>query len=246
VSKFIKFTFGTDLHGDRQDAKTLAAFYEFDSEWKPNIRIFGGDLIDLRALRKGASQEERCDSMRADIDAGQSFLRRWKPNHFLRGNHDERLWEAAASVKDGIVSDYAQRGCLEFETLCARLKIQMLPYHKTRGILKIGHLKMMHGFGRGGITATRKHAQIYGALLMGHIHTVDESPIPGLERRVARAVGCLCDLDMDYESRNPDSLRHAHGWAYGVINSKTGAYHVWQAEEIDGTWLLPTELKAIG
>lgn len=117
---FDRFLLGTDLHGDRQSASTVKAFLEFDAIWKPDIRIFGGDLIDLRALRKG------------------------------------------------------------------------------------------------------------------------------LERRVARAVGCLCALEMDYNSRQPNTLRQAHGWAYGVINRKTGAYHVWQAEEIEGKWLLPTDLKAIG
>lgn len=240
-----RFLFGTDLHGDRQDAATVKAFLAFDALWKPHIRVFGGDLVDLRPLRKGCSKEERRESMRADIDAGRAFLKRYRPNYYLRGNHCERLWETARDL-DGPTADLAQMGCEDMEHLCRSLKIKMLPYHKRKGVLRIGHLKMLHGFGKGGVTATRKHAFLYGSILMGHIHTIDEAPIPGLERRVARAVGCLCDLDMDYDARNPDSLRHAHGWAYGVINSKTGSYHVWQAEEIDGQWLLPTEIKAIG
>jgi 3',5'-cyclic AMP phosphodiesterase CpdA len=242
---YTRFTLGTDLHGDKQDGPTVKAFFEFDKVWKPEIKIFGGDLVDLRALRKGASQEEKCESMRADIEAGQAFLSRWKPNYFLRGNHDERLWESAESASDGIVSDYARRGCQEFEDLCRSLKTKMLPYHKRDGVLKLGHLKILHGF-HCGVYAARQTALIYGSALFGHIHAIDEHSIPGLDRRVARAVGCLCDLDMPYASRTPNTLRQAHGWAYGVINEKTGAYHVWQAEEIEGKWLLPTDLKAIG
>ena len=240
-----RFTFATDLHGDMQDAATVKAFFEFDATWKPQIKVFGGDLVDLRPLRKGASQEDKCESLRADVEAGQSFLKRWKPNYFLRGNHDERLWETAQSARDGVVADYAQRGCSEFDTLCARLKTKMLPYHKRDGVLRIGHLKMLHGFHMG-VYAARQTALVYGSALFGHVHSIDEHSIPGLERRVARSVGCLCKLSMDYNARQPNTLRQAHGWAYGLINTKTGVYHVWQAEEIDGQWMLPTEVKAIG
>lgn len=240
-----RFLLASDLHGDRQDVPTVKAFFEFDKLWKPDVRIFGGDLIDLRALRKGASQEEKCESMRSDIETGRGFLSRWTPNYFLRGNHDERLWDTASTARDGIIADYAQKGCQDFEALCQRLKIKMLPYHKRHGVLKLGHLKVLHGF-HCGVYAARQTALIYGSALFGHIHAIDEHSIPGLERRVARAIGCLCSTDMDYSSRAPNTLRQAHGWAYGVINSKTGDYHVWQAEQIGDKWLLPTELKAIG
>lgn len=240
-----RFTFATDLHGDRQDKSTVNAFFDFDAEWKPQVKVFGGDLVDLRPLRRGASQEEKCESMRADVDSGRAFLSKWKPNYWIRGNHDERLWDVAASAKEGIVADYAQRGCLEFETLCARIRTKMLPYHKRDGVLRIGNLKMLHGFACG-IYASRQTALIYGSCLFGHVHTIDEHAIPGLERRVARAVGCMCQLDMDYNARHPNTLRQAHGWAYGVIDEKTGRYFIWQAEEIEKKWILPTGLKEIG
>lgn len=239
-----RFTAGFDLHGDRQDSTAVKAFFEFDKLWKPDIRVFGGDLIDLRPLRKGASAEERAESMRADVDAGIAFLKQWKPDYWVRGNHCERLWETA-HCKDGVVADYAQRGVQDFEALCARLKTKMLPYHKRDGVLRLGHLKILHGF-HGGIYAARQTALIYGSALFGHIHCIDEHAIPGLERRVARACGCLCALDMDYNARQPNTLRQAHGWAYGVLNEKTGDYHVWQAERIGEKWLLPTEIKEIG
>jgi hypothetical protein len=37
-------------------------------------------------------------------------------------------------------------------------------------------------------------------------------------------------------------LRHAHGWAYGVIDEATGQYNVWQAEQIGGKWMLPSNI----
>jgi hypothetical protein len=241
---YTRFLAGFDLHGDRQDADAVKAFFEFDSIWKPNIRIFGGDLIDLRPLRKGASEAEREEGVKADVEAGKAFLKRWRPNYYLRGNHCERLWETAETGK-GLIKEAAKAGCEEFETLCRIHKTHMLPYHKRHGILKLGHLKVLHGFACG-VYASRQTALVYGSAIFGHIHCIDEHAIPGLERRVARACGALCQLDLDYNARQPNTLRQAHGWAYGVINEKTGDYHVWTAEKIGDKWLLPTNLKAIG
>lgn len=242
--KWKRFIAGFDLHGDRQESSVVKAFFEFDKVWKPEIRVFGGDLVDLRPLRKGASQEERAESMRSDIDAGVRFLNEWRPNFWIRGNHCQRLWDTAQS-NDGIVADYAQRGVQDFEALCQRLKIKLLPYDKRNGVLRLGHLKILHGF-HCGVYAARQTALIYGSALFGHIHAIDEHAIPGPERRVARACGALCQLDMDYNARQPNTLRQANGWAYGVLNEKTGDYFTWQAERIGGTWLLPTNVTEIG
>jgi hypothetical protein len=133
---------------------------------------------------------------------------------------------------------------MDIEARCAKLRCEMLPYHKRLGVLRLGHLKLLHGF-FAGVTAPRQHALTYGACLHGHTHTIDEASVPGLERRTARAVGALCKLDMPYNSRMPVTLRHAHGWAYGVLHEKTGDYHVWQASKIADTWLLPTEVQKL-
>jgi hypothetical protein len=50
---------------------------------------------------------------------------------------------------------------------------------------------------------------------------------------------------MDYIRANMGSLMWRHGWAYGVINVETGDYQVWQAEEINGQWILPTGLEML-
>jgi len=176
--------------------------------------------------------------MAKDYTAGLNWLQRFHPNYFLRGNHDERLWELAETDK-GIVSDYAQSGVVEINSIVAKMKCQMLPYHKRDGVLKLGSLKILHGF-HCGVTVARQTALVYGSALFGHTHVIDEAAIGGLDRRVARNIGALCKLDMDYNSRNPNTLRQAHGFAYGILDERTGAYHVMQAEEINGTWQLPT------
>ena len=222
----------------------VAALLAFCKEWKPHIKVFGGDLFDLRPLRRGCSSEDRAESIRNDVAIGLRFMADFSPQHYLRGNHCERLWLLAESG-NGVEADYAQSGLMDITERLRRLKCEIYPYHKRTGILTIGQLKFLHGF-HCGVTATRMHAATYGACLHGHTHTIDESRVPGLEKRVARSVGALCKLDQPYNSRMPSSLRHAHGWAYGVINSKTGNFQVWQAEEVDKLWLLPKNLMQIG
>lgn len=238
-----RFIFCTDLHGDMQDVGAVAALHEFTKSWKPQIRVFGGDLFDFRSLRRGACAEERSESMCNDVNTGLDFLSVFKPNFYMRGNHCERLWDLAISGK-GIESDYAQKGVSDIAARCETLKCKILPYHKRHGILKLGNIKLLHGF-YAGVTATRQHGLTYGACLHGHTHTIDEASVPGLDRRAARGVGALCKLDMPYNARIPVSLRHAHGWAYGFLNEKTGSTHVWQAQKMDDVWLLPSEIKTI-
>lgn len=237
-----RFIFASDLHGDQQDKAAVKALHRATDAFKPKLRIFGGDLIDARPLRKGASPEERSESMLIDWRKGLEFISAWKPTHMLMGNHDQRLWDLAEADK-GIETDYAWKGIQELESRLEKEKCEWLPYHK-RSVFRFGHMKCLHGYYHG-MYAARQHASTYGACLFGHTHTIDEFSVPGLERRVARGAGCLCNLDMKYNSRMPSSLRHAHGFVLGVVNEKTGNYWTMQAEEVDGKWVIPEKLMTI-
>lgn len=240
MTKYKRFIVASDVHGDQLDPEANRVLFKFIERWKPEIRIMAGDLWDFRPLRGKATDDEKRESMKADYEAGMEWLEEFQPHHFLRGNHDERLWELAAHG-DGVRADYANQVIDEITKNLAKMNCRMLPYHKRDGILRIGSLKVIHGF-HAGMHAVKQSALIYGACLMGHVHTIDECSIPGLERRTARAIGCLCSLDMDYNSRVPSSLRHAHGFAFGVINQKTGDYHVFQAESVNNEWVIPSDV----
>ncbi len=208
------------------------ALFAFMQSFKPHYRICGGDLFDLRALRKKAGGEEQRESIDADYRAGIDWLKTFKPTHLLRGNHDERLWDKAAE-NSGPLSDYCRLLVGDVTDRLVRLDCEMFPYHKRLGVLKIGHLKFLHGFFCG-VTAARQTAVSYGSALFGHGHAIDVASASGFDRRVARMVGCLCRLDMDYNRASVNSLRYAHGFAYGVIDDKTGNYTCFQCEGVDG------------
>jgi hypothetical protein len=236
-----RFVFASDVHGDVQDTAAVNACLGFVRDFKPHYRICGGDIFDFRPLRGRASEEEKRESLKEDFEAGDRFLEAFAPTHTLLGNHDQRLYDRAA-LRSGPASDYAAELA---DRLSGRLgRSELYPYHKRAGVLRIGHLKFLHGFFCG-VTAARQHALAYGSCLFGHIHSIDEASVPGMDRRVARSVGCLCKLDMDYNARSPNTLRYAHGWGYGVIDEKTGNYTVFQAEGIDGKFYVAGEIRAV-
>ena len=68
------FVFASDLHGDMQDPDAVAGLYKFTEEFKPDVRIFGGDLFDFSPLMRGADVAEKNASMEADVEAGMEFL----------------------------------------------------------------------------------------------------------------------------------------------------------------------------
>lgn len=244
IQRWERFTFCADNHGDMIDPEASAAFLAHLDAWKPKWRIHGGDAFDFRPLRRKASQEEQREHLGPDIAAGKRFLATMRPTHYLMGNHEGRIVRLAAEGV-GALGELAQMGLDDINRTVGGLGGKIFQYDKRQGVVHIGQLAFLHGFFVGE-TAAKRHAQIYGPCLFGHVHAIAEAPIPGLTRRCARSVGALCYLDQDYNSHTPSSLAHAHGWAYGVINKVTGDFKVWQAEKTgDGQWLVPSDLMAL-
>lgn len=240
MAKYQRFIAAADNHGDMQDDSAVESFFEFCKFWKPDVRVHAGDNFDFRCLRKNATEGEKRERVNADIDAGLAFIKRFKPTHFLRGNHDERLWDAAIA-DDGKLADFASYVAIDIKDALG--DAVMLPYCKRNGVLKLGHLKIIHGY-NAGVTAARIAGQVYGSVLMFHTHSIDQYSLPGLERRIARVCGCLCKLDQPYNRSHIQTLRQSHGWAYGLLLPR-GEYVVWQAEKIAGKWFLPSEVREI-
>ncbi len=240
MTPYRKFIAVFDNHGDAQDDSAVAAMFEFLKFWKPELRIHGGDCFDFRFLRKNATEGEKRERIQEDFDTGIEFIERFKPTHFLRGNHDERLWDAAES-DDGKLNSLASKLIVDIKEALG--DAVMLPYDKRAGVLRLGKLKIIHGF-HAGLTAARQASLVYGSVLMGHCHTIDHHTTPALERHMGRVCGCLCKLDQTYNRAQANTLRQSHGWAYGIL-LPSGEYCVWQAEKVAGRWFFPTEIREL-
>jgi len=238
-----KFIICGDSHGDNISVDASKAFIDFLKTWKPKHKIHCGDVFDARPLRRGCSEEEKREVISKDIAAGFEFLDLYRPNFITWGNHDSRIFDLANNGF-GMMGEYGKELVLSIDKRIEKYKCKTFEYHKRRGVLQIGKLRVIHGYCCGS-QAARESARTYGSVIMGHVHQIQSCSIPGLDNRVGRAIGALCRLDMDYNKSIMSSLGQAHGFGYGVIDSKTGEYQFWQAESINGRWFLPTGIREI-
>jgi hypothetical protein len=237
-----RFVVAGDLHGNWQDSRTVDAILSFNNAFRPQIRVFNGDLWDLAALRRGASAQDESTPLDADILAGETFGRAFfkggTENHFLIGNHETRLWGLLDHPNEKI-KGFA-RGCIEdFNTSMKAWGCKVLPYDAEHGILELGHLRVVHGYFHGA-AAGRNHALTYDNVLYGHTHQIDVTPIPDRKAAEARGIGCLCVRDIPYMKAKPGKLKWGNGWAYGIVRSD-GTYDVFQARKVDGRFTVATE-----
>jgi hypothetical protein len=238
----VTWSFCADYHGDKHDKVACAIHRTFVEDFRPTIKVFGGDLWDFRAWRRGADEDEKRERVRTDFDAGMKFIEWYRPVAITLGNHDIRLWDQR-DRQNGPMSDFAGELIGEFEALAAKLKIRVLPYCKRRGIYRVGKMKFAHGFFCGP-NAARQMAQAFGSVQFGHGHTIDVASAASSDRRAARMVGALCQLDFPYNRATVNSLRHAHGWTYGPL-LRSGNYQVFQAEVMGGKAVVAEGMKVI-
>ena len=247
MSKPTRFVVASDSHGDQVDEATERALFSFIADFNPQIRIHAGDAFDFRNLRRGASDDEKAHSLEDDWQAGSDFLRRFfdggKENHFLRGNHDERLWNFARSAT-GLLRDYAHEGIDRIEKLVKKTHAKMLPYDSRLGVLRIGNMKVIHGYAIG-IGAARKHAIVYRNCLFGHTHNTDVAASETDEGvSEARGIGACCRLDMPYNSHMTGKLRHQNAFCYGLL-FENGTYQINQAKKIDGHFYVASDFREL-
>jgi predicted MPP superfamily phosphohydrolase len=246
VMSYRTFVFASDLHGDQQEPRAVEALLRFCDSFKPDIRVFGGDLFDFRPLRMGAGATERNESMMCDVEAGLEFLNKFKPNIFLLGNHDDRIWRVARDTENGILRDTAVLAIKDIKKRCAKLKCRVIDYNSSTGIYRLGNIAMMHGFAAG-MYAAKKHAESFsppgGLAIHGHTHSIQHHSIARLGGGSGMSAGCLAKLDMEYNKHTIGRLMHAHGFVYGYVDKK--GWGAWQAKESNGKWILPEKLTEI-
>lgn len=236
-----RFMFVSDNHGNEADPTACRAALDFAADFKPHIRIHGGDGVNLDALRVGATEDERCGGLNDDMAAATEFNRLYKPHYYLMGNHCHRLHRAMNSPRKMM----AELAIIMWDSLRKSLgNATVFPYCKRRGVLRLGDFSFIHGYSSG-VYAVRKAALSYGNVIMGHVHRVDMQPVERLDGAVGYAAGCLCRLDLDYNRGKIGTLSQEHGFIYGHI-SKGGQCSVWHARKVDGHWVFPTEFKTYG
>ena len=242
------FTICGDSHGDMIDIKARKAFLDFCDAYRPDIRIHLGDAIDFRGWRKGASPEDKAESMQRDYDMGMQFLRDMGATVWLWGNHDKRVLDVATSA-NGSMRDYAGKIATDMHDTAKQIGCKVVPWGVRKGVYELGKVRaggyrVIHGY-RHGIHALVAEVKTYGRVIHGHIHCRGSFVGSTYDATEGHTIPCLCRLDMDYAAGNETGLRQEHGWAYGVVNDRTGAVVFQHARKIGRDWITPSEFGVL-
>jgi len=239
-----RFVIAPDIHGSLMDERACDAVLNFTRDFKPDVRVIAGDLWDFAAIRKGASEDERKQSMKDDFDAGATFANAFfkgaGEKHLMLGNHDVRVWDLCHSP-DGVRRDLGETMVEQVKNVAKLNGARLWDYDARTGVLDLGHLRVVHGY-HTGASACANHSRIYGNVVFGHIHSIESYQTPGLKQQEARSIGCLCSLNPDYANRKTGKLKWAHGWAYGWLFAD-GTYQINQARNVEGSFYASQDIK---
>lgn len=248
MSKYKTFLCVGDNHGDMCDPEAFSGLKEFIKDFKPQHRIHLGDCFDFRSLRRGVSStdSESHESLVDDIECGVEFIEAMKPTAFLYGNHEDRLHQMQVGSSIGAIRDYAGDLDIKIKSILRRNGCKtILPYHADKGFYRLGPITAVHGY-TCGVRAVQEHAihygEVGGAVIMGHIHSIQQTNAKRHGGVVGFSGGCMCKKDeMDYAKNRLATSMWGLGWTYGVIEGNE--WKVWQAHRFNDGWIWTNEIR---
>jgi hypothetical protein len=227
-----KFIFITDTHYgsenkqgkkvEMHDARAIDAVLQFASDFKPDIFIHGGDLLDLGAVSHwNKSKRKSIEGLRVVEDTRHAKDGLLAPINevagdaqkiIILGNHERFLLD--------LLEDYpGLEGIVDIDQLLGLTESgwTVIP---QGGVAKIGKLHFMHGDTLGGRYHANAAILAYErSIRYGHFHTFQSatkiSAIDITDARTSIAVPCLCKKAPGYGRSAPNSW--LTGFLYGYI-----------------------------
>jgi predicted phosphodiesterase len=225
----------SDLHFPYQDQPAIDAALEFLGEWRPDLVVIGGDLLDMYSISRFDKDPERTFRLQDEIDAAKPFVKAVDALGadvvYLLGNHEERL---ANLIREN--PGLSRMRAMEFPRA-----VELPPswtVYPSQTHYRISHLTLLHGDlkGRGGGArhiAANMLGKLKTSILFGHHHRQQCFPEPGYDKtiRAGFSTGHLSDESkMDY-CRCPDWTT---GFASVDIDNESGIFDVRQHLIIGG------------
>ena len=249
MSKPIRIVAAGDSHGDQYDPESVAALLEYCDIFKPDLKIHLGDAFDLRGLRAGAKDVEARESLKEDVRCGLALLKAYKPQIYLLGNHERRLWDATDNVGSGDLADYYQgvKDGIMREARKIGVK-KVLPYHADLGVYEVGKVAFAHGYSHGKDAVMQQgahYAERGGGFVCGHIHRLEMVALQKWQGGAAFSAGCLCRKDMAYSSHRLGTSRWGSGFIAGLIDGDN--WKLWMIHKLgkSGKWVAQTDFKLL-
>jgi hypothetical protein len=190
----------------------------FSERYKPDVRVHLGDLHDFAAFRSGAKgTSDESASVELDFQAGVEWLRRYRPTHRCKGNHDWRI-DKLASHPNAIVAHCAGKVLEDLRRIDEKNKTLVRPYHMRDGWWQFGDCKFGHGWMFNEM-AVRDHAETFGKCVHAHTHTVGTAIGRTADAPQAWSVGLMGDPNnFEYAHTRRAWLRWAHSLAWGEFS----------------------------
>lgn len=219
--KFKKILFLFDMQIPYQI--NLSPLLKFKNDFKPDILVFGGDILDCEGLF--GWHNKTLDKIMWGINNKllneiiiankilDSFLAHQNPRelYWWMGNHEQRLEDVRnyyPQIKKLVppLSEYLGLNTRGFKI------------YKQNDVVKFGKLGVFHGDDYSTFH-TRKNVTDYECnLLYGHVHTpqlfTKVSPVRS-QPHIAMSAPCLCSKNPEWKEGKPNSW--VNGFVYGYI-----------------------------
>lgn len=225
-------------HGNLINPAAEDAVLKFRDHYDPHFVAHLGDAIDTAAFRSGAhGSNDESEPVAPDVDAGLGFIRKLRPDVYLQGNHEARLW-SLAEHHNAIVSGLAQSILTEIRRTCDAMKCKVVPYDYGQGY-KLGNYLLMHGWYFNEMAA-RDHAEAFGNVIFVHTHRIAIAKGRRADSPTGVNAGCLIDVKhAGYAKARRATLAWSNGFAFGEYCDDKLV--VWLHEQPQGCndWRLP-------
>lgn len=241
-----------DNHGHLACDDTLDAIMEGVSRYKPKVRVHLGDNWDMTCLRKGIENgsKEAIDNLREDMDAGIKWIRRYRPTHFLFGNHEWRVYDLLHNTDSMSKARKAQDVIDEMKRELRAVGCKVIkPYDVRDCKITIEGIDFIHGMSHGKNALLQDQAT-YGTpghgFAMGHLHREEQLNYQHIDGGAAFLCGCAMDISLaNYALRRSATLRWQNGFLRFVSDGKK--YKGYQIHRWDSKhWVFDGELWSSG
>jgi predicted phosphodiesterase len=225
----------SDIHAPYHDVEALELALNYGVEHQANTVLINGDLADFYHQSR-FEKDPRKRNTKYELDCIRQILKYIRHKFplativFYMGNHDHR-WNKWMMLKAPELLDIE-----EFQLYsmlkCAENNIILLD--NNRGT-KAGKLNIRHGhefYGSGGVFPARSYfLKAKDNILVSHVHRTSEYTTPNINKKIngGFSIGCLSDLDPDYNPNNEYNL----GFAFLKVD-KSGDFTVENKRIING------------
>jgi predicted phosphodiesterase len=205
----------SDIHAPYHDNEAIEAALNYGIEKKVNTVLINGDLIDFYQLSR-FEKDPRKRNAAFEIKAAKEILEyiRYKfPTQtiiYYMGNHDHRFTKYMVQKAPELLD------IPEFDLyhILGLQKLNIIHLTNNRG-WKCGKLNGRHGhefLGGGGVFPGRSYyLKAKDNIICSHVHRTSYYPAKNLGKSIQAGItiGCLSDLDPDYNPQN----EYNHGFA---------------------------------